>query len=426
VSIFDSRKPSPKTAPPPEDRTLIRDALLALLQPYKRGATKAQHVRIRRLEERLRRFPAPTGIVPHVQRIAESAQFGGGKRGAAPLRRETASADLVGLAISALRGMRSVALVDQRLEIMLDRLQDSVPQNPVAADVHRIQNQLGNVERLGHIVRRQTIQEREELSMMLQDMSDALKAAGTHSATMTQGIDRIARTLAAAPMPEELAETRRHLLGGLKGIYQETSRLRSGLEVAEARAKELEDIVTKTTAELIEARQHAATDPLTNLANRAALDRALAEGIVSARRLRRPLALVMVDIDHFKRVNDTYGHPIGDVVIQSLSDKMREAVRDRDTVARFGGEEFAMVLDGAPEAVAFAVADRVRQRVEQEPIHIPREETSDDEPLEVHITISAGIAILQEAETSEGLLQRADRYLYAAKHAGRNQVQPQP
>ena len=97
----------------------------------------------------------------------------------------------------------------------------------------------------------------------------------------------------------------------------------------------------------------------------------------------------MIDIDHFKNVNDTYGHPVGDVVIKAVADRMRQELRDQDTVARYGGEEFALLLEGAPEGTLL-VADRIRERVAATPIPIP-EESAAGQAFEVPITLSAGL-----------------------------------
>lgn len=419
VSIFNRKSPSSSSEPAVEDRVVLRDAVVALLQPHKGSGSPVQHVRIRRLEERLRRFPAPTGIVREVEKITEAAKAA--DPAAAPARVK-AELDPMPLIYECIKAMQAMSLVDQRLEVAIERLAAGIPSNPVAADLRRLQNQVADVSRLGHKVRKHTIQEREEMSHMLSDMGEALAAAGSVSAGVTGSIDKIARTFVAMPMPKELAAARRQVLGELKGMHQQTRQLRTGLEAAEKRSKELEDIVSQTTKALEDARQEAATDPLTGLANRGAFDRALAEGMVSSRRLQRPFTLVIVDIDHFKKVNDTHGHPVGDVVIKAVADRLRSELRDQDTAARYGGEEFALLLEGAPEGISFTLADRIRQRIASTPVPIPPEESADGEPFEVTITLSAGLSMFRETDSAESFIKRADQALYRAKHAGRNQV----
>jgi len=419
LSFFNRKPPTPPNEPAPEDRALLRDAVVTLLQAHKRNAAPGQHVRIRRLEERLRRFPAPSGIVREVEKITAASKVSEAGAAAPRGRPET---DLMPLVEELVKALQAVALVDQRLEVGIERFGKGLPRNPDPADLHRLQSQASDIARLGHKVRKQTIQERAEMSHMLSDMGEALAAAGSQSDGVVGSIDKIARTFVAMPMPQKLAEARKQMLGELKGMHQQTRQLRTGLEAAEKRSKELEDIVSRTTKALHDARQQAATDPLTGLANRGAFDRALAEGMQSARRLRRPFTLVVIDIDHFKNVNDTYGHPVGDVVIKAVAERMRQELRDQDTVARYGGEEFALLLEGAAEGIAFSVADRIRERIATNPIPIPPEESADGQPFEVQITLSAGLSIFRETDSPEAFVKRADKALYVAKRSGRNQV----
>jgi diguanylate cyclase (GGDEF)-like protein/PAS domain S-box-containing protein len=157
----------------------------------------------------------------------------------------------------------------------------------------------------------------------------------------------------------------------------------------------------------------ASTDPLTGLVNRAHFF-TLAKGeIRRARRHGRPLAVIMADIDHFKRINDTYGHGEGDRALASFADLCRTLVRAEDTIARLGGEEFALLLPETDAAQAVALANRLRAAVEE--LHLGG--------LPAPLTISIGISQFLAAETTvDAALSRADQALYAAKRSGRNRV----
>ncbi|MBE0533167.1 MAG: GGDEF domain-containing protein [Rhodospirillales bacterium] len=157
----------------------------------------------------------------------------------------------------------------------------------------------------------------------------------------------------------------------------------------------------------------ASTDPLTGLVNRAHFF-TLAKGeIRRARRHGRPLAVIMADIDHFKRINDTYGHGEGDRALTSFANLCRTLVRAEDTVARLGGEEFGLLLPETGTAQAMALANRLRAAVED--LHLGG--------LPAPITISIGISQFLAGETTvEAALSRADQALYAAKRSGRNRV----
>lgn len=158
------------------------------------------------------------------------------------------------------------------------------------------------------------------------------------------------------------------------------------------------------------------TDGLTKLFNHRYFQDALKREFTRSDRHRNPLSLALLDIDHFKRFNDTYGHQQGDVVLQELARTLRGQVRSLDVVARYGGEEFAVIMPDAQPEVALRVAERLRAAVETHPVPGP------SGPLRV--TISLGVASAPHAElaTPAALIAAADRALYRAKELGRNRV----
>lgn len=160
----------------------------------------------------------------------------------------------------------------------------------------------------------------------------------------------------------------------------------------------------------------AVQDPLTGLLNRRALDERLAQDFSFALRHGPSLVLAVIDLDHFKRVNDTYGHDAGDAVLRQVSARIREQVRQEDLVARFGGEEFVVVMRGAQPSEAVALAERIRHAVAARPVGISGGS--------LQITLSIGVAHIGErsVESASDLFVLADRRLYAAKQGGRNQV----
>ncbi len=158
------------------------------------------------------------------------------------------------------------------------------------------------------------------------------------------------------------------------------------------------------------------TDSLTGAHNREHFDTQLRAELSYARRHNTDVSLVLFDADHFKKVNDTYGHQAGDTVLMQIAAVVRGTVRNEDVFARYGGEEFALVLRGIDISGAGAVADRLRERIAALKIATERGVLS--------ITVSAGCASLSTTEdkSPEGLIATADRRLYGAKHAGRNRV----
>ncbi len=159
-------------------------------------------------------------------------------------------------------------------------------------------------------------------------------------------------------------------------------------------------------------------DPLTGLANRRAFELSLAREIDRVARSGEPALLLALDIDHFKRVNDTHGHQAGDQVIRAVATALLDSVRPMDLVARVGGEEFAVILPNCPSTFGATVAERVRRRVAQMPVAIALQQ-------QISVTVSVGGAYAPQWVRSTGALwqERADQQLYRAKTQGRNQVQ---
>jgi diguanylate cyclase (GGDEF)-like protein len=159
----------------------------------------------------------------------------------------------------------------------------------------------------------------------------------------------------------------------------------------------------------------AATDPLTGLYNRRKFDRSLATEILRAQRYKTPLSLILYDVDHFKGVNDTYGHPIGDKVLTELSRFVSARIRDSDILARWGGEEFSILCPNSSGAMACQLAGNLRDAIAAHVIEGPGK-----------VTCSFGIAQYEEGDTPEALLARADDALYLAKLHGRNTFELAP
>lgn len=158
------------------------------------------------------------------------------------------------------------------------------------------------------------------------------------------------------------------------------------------------------------------TDALTGANNREHFDSQLRMELSYARRHNTDLVLLLFDVDYFKRVNDTYGHPIGDDVLIEIARAVRRLVRNEDVFARYGGEEFALILRGIDIAGARAAGERIRSQVEKLEI------ASDRGPIKVTISVGCASLTTSSEPTTEALIQTADRRLYAAKNGGRNRV----
>ena len=186
------------------------------------------------------------------------------------------------------------------------------------------------------------------------------------------------------------------------------------------RIKRLQDELDEKNRELETAnrklRQLSITDGLTELFNHRHVHELLHEEWERIRRTGDPLAVAMLDLDHFKQVNDTYGHPTGDVILYETAQILRETAREIDMVGRYGGEEFIAILPESDEEAGAQFAERVRERIES---HVYR-----DGATTVRMTVSCGVAASAHpgVDTPDDLIKHADEALYTAKESGRNQV----
>lgn len=155
-------------------------------------------------------------------------------------------------------------------------------------------------------------------------------------------------------------------------------------------------------------------DPLTGIGNRKALNKALARELAVARRHGHPLCVMMADIDHFKRINDTYGHEAGDIALQAIARAMEGALREMDGVFRYGGEEFTVVLPATEINSASMVGERLRKAVAAIECHY--------NGCTLPLTVSIGVAQAVDGDNASNLINRADSALYQAKDSGRNRL----
>ena len=182
-----------------------------------------------------------------------------------------------------------------------------------------------------------------------------------------------------------------------------------------ARLNEMEGEAEALRSRVNEERNQAMTDALTGIPNRLAYEQRLEQEVARWKRFGTPLVLVVWDIDHFKRVNDRFGHKAGDKVLRTIARVLADHVRETDFVARYGGEEFAMLMTGSALDACLHVAEKLRGAVEGTGFHF-RDEA-------VTITASCGLAEMRDGDSTEQWFERADRALYRAKQEGRNRCE---
>jgi diguanylate cyclase (GGDEF)-like protein/PAS domain S-box-containing protein len=202
----------------------------------------------------------------------------------------------------------------------------------------------------------------------------------------------------------------------LDGVIEDISERKKAEENLQKYQIELELRVRERTAALVEANERlrdlSDRDPLTMIYNRRKFFEFLDKEIVKAKRYARPLSLILIDLDHFKTVNDNHGHTVGDAVLKTITDVLGSTIREVDIFGRYGGEEFVVLAPETGAAGASALADKMRRAVENHSY-----------PLVGKVTISAGVAEFSDTDSVASFIDKADRALYDAKNKGKNRVE---
>jgi len=158
-------------------------------------------------------------------------------------------------------------------------------------------------------------------------------------------------------------------------------------------------------------------DPLTKLSNRRDAISVLKRETARIKRNKEPLVVILCDIDHFKKINDNYGHSVGDKVLVELAQLFLKQMREQDCISRWGGEEFLFILPQTSAQNAYILAEKIQRKLEKNPI------AHDDH--QITVTVSMGIEQFDGSKSIDEVINSADKYLYQAKHAGRNKIFPQ-
>ncbi len=199
------------------------------------------------------------------------------------------------------------------------------------------------------------------------------------------------------------------LISQISAVVESNKRMENDLTMTRYQLEEQAQEIDRT-------RREARTDQLSGLENRKAFDEALLYSITRFRSKQINFALLLCDVDHFKRINDTFGHQAGDAVVKRIGSTLKDCVRPHDHVARFGGDEFAVLLQNVNADVARDVAVRMRGTVERKNFAV------DGGDAELAVTLSMGLAGVMQEDTMETILKRADQALYRSKEKGRNQL----
>ena len=260
---------------------------------------------------------------------------------------------------------------------------------------------------------RRTLADRKELVLSLEGLVRQiaeLQGGGDQLGKDLEGVNEVIQEVGAS---EELSPAvREKLLSRAGTLTARMGEMKQRISSAHAEMATAQSRIAGLEQQLKEREEEARNDQLTGLPNRRALDTMLGDAAKKSHQLGEPLTVVMLDIDHFKRCNDNYGHRGGDAVLTEVAARLRAEMRGSDFAARFGGEEFILVLPGCSLILGQRVAERVRQAIARRPIVF--------EGKTISVTTSLGLAELQPKESPGEAIERADQALYSAKNSGRN------
>ena len=246
----------------------------------------------------------------------------------------------------------------------------------------------------------------DEIAEVIAMIEATVGSANNHSVTLKSTAEKLGVT-----------NNREGLAAIVESLLATANEMKETNVALEQRLKASKDEIGQLQKQIEVVRNESLTDPLTGLANRKQFNNALELAIANFAARREPLSLVMVDVDHFKAFNDSWGHQTGDNVLRLVAASLKQNVKGKDTVARYGGEEFVMILPNTDLKSAVNVADQVRRMVMAK--ELMKRSTGQNLG---RVTISLGVSTIREGDTAKSLIARADECLYAAKRNGRNRV----
>jgi len=311
-------------------------------------------------------------------------------------------------------GLAEVAEEGSWVKGQTESLKLSLGDSPSVRSVRAASEMLAQTRARQHQVRAERDSARVALKDAISQMLSELDALGEHTGDFSESVARYVDTIASADSLESLASVVRQMVEESRAVHGLVSETQGRLNEGRARAAELEARVLSLESELRRLSDEVSTDVLTEVANRRGLMQAFEVETARLERQGGELAIGLLDIDNFKKLNDTLGHSVGDMALKTLAGHVQKQLRAVDVVARFGGEEFVVMLPGVPVDEAQVTLTRLQRTLSASLfMHDGRE---------VFVTFSAGVTQFRPGEALEAALERADEALYEAKRTGKNRT----
>jgi len=249
-----------------------------------------------------------------------------------------------------------------------------------------------------------------EMATLLSLLGTATSSTNTYQTTLQNAEE----SLQNSSSDQHITEMVKTLNAATRTMSRTNSEVTANLELTRAQVEQLEDCLKL-------AREESSRDSLTGLVNRRRFDLVLDETLIFSDSSGKPASLLVIDIDDFKKFNDTHGHVAGDSTLRYVASCIKSNIKGQDTAARYGGEEFTIILPNTAIEHAMGLAERIRHLINAR--HLVKKATGEDMG---RVSVSIGVTQNEDGDTSESFLHRADMCMYAAKQAGRNQVQDAP
>ena len=311
-------------------------------------------------------------------------------------------------------GLAEVAEEGSWVKGQTESLKLSLGDSPSVRSVRAASEMLAQTRARQARVRSERDSARVALKDAISQMLTELDALGDHTGVFADSVARYVDTIASADSLESLASVVRQMVEESRAVHGLVSETQGRLNEGRARAAELEARVQSLESELRRLSDEVSTDVLTEVANRRGLMQAFEVETARLERQGGVLAIGLLDIDNFKKLNDTLGHSVGDMALKTLAGHVQKQLRAVDVVARFGGEEFVVMLPGVPVDEAQVTLTRLQRTLSASLfMHDGRE---------VFVTFSAGVTQFRPGEALEAALERADEALYEAKRTGKNRT----
>ena len=391
----------------------VLESLIFVLKQVREDAPSKNAAEFAKVISRLERPPAPSGLPREVARLMELR----GKTSSVASAPAAASGSEIPEMVDALvRTMRRLALLDEGLDRKIAGLLQSVPKKMSRVEAHRMTKRAKELDGFAKPVRQKALEDRREMAQMLKEVSTGLSKAGSAGGLLHERVGRVVDSLSQQPSAESAADARRTLLAQVRELASGIEQLRGDLHKANERSKGLEELVASQTAEMLDLQATSALDPVTELCHRVTFDSALTFAVRRAHAAERPLSLVLLDVDHYRRILDAQGSEGMDRLLVEISGYLRTHVREPDLLARVDSSQFAILLSGIDDGQTVSIAERIRRGV-------ARIVMVDEQDRSFQTTLSAGVAMLQPKDKPKHLMTRAADALDLAEQEGQNRTQ---